>query len=78
MARLVAWPLTRMAVFPFMFYTLAVARNQSVWQAVGNLTVYCKVGSLLLALPQIYWFATMVRLAVRPRKLQTEMEKRSR
>ena len=53
---------TRILVFPRILAHYAIAKGASGWpQAFLPLPLQCQLGTVLLAAPQLYWFALMLR-----------------
>ncbi len=42
--------------------------NKNYFQAIASLPLCCKIGTLILFLPQMYWFYLMVRGALKVQK----------
>lgn len=61
---LVAFFVCRVAMWPSLFVWYAQIIGQNVVLAVWSLPITCKVGTLVLFVPQIYWFYLMVRGAI--------------
>jgi hypothetical protein len=61
LAMLATFFFCRILIFPYMFYLYSNSIGESVWSTVTSLHWYCNAGSLLLTLPQLYWFTKMVQ-----------------
>ncbi|XP_055351784.1 TLC domain-containing protein 3A-like [Paramacrobiotus metropolitanus] len=58
----------RIAIFPMMFYRLAVRKGVPFWEVFKHMSKSCVIGSALCLIMQIYWFTLMCRKACRVQK----------
>ncbi|XP_065575594.1 TLC domain-containing protein 3A-like [Artemia franciscana] len=57
---ILAFFICRIAVYPFMFYLYSRQENIEFAKVVGVLPNICTISSLLILLPQLYWFSLMI------------------
>lgn len=55
----------RIFMWPYVFYWYSEVINKSFIQAVWGLPRTCKIGIMILFLPQIYWFSLMIKGALK-------------
>lgn len=62
---LITFFICRIFMWPYVFYWYSEVINRPFVQAIMGLPRKCKIGILILFLPQIYWFQLMVRGALK-------------
>ena len=51
----------RILVFPYLYLRYAYHAGLTVWQVPHQIPIKCNLGCLMIFLPQLYWFALMMK-----------------
>ncbi|XP_071180397.1 TLC domain-containing protein 3A-like [Mytilus edulis] len=62
---IVTFAVTRVTVFPYLYWKYSIHANISFWEVPWNIPIKCNVGCLIILVLQVYWLAIMVKGAVR-------------
>lgn len=65
LAMLFTFFVCRILVFPCMYIWYGASVGMSTWQAIASLHWYCHAGVIALTLPQLFWFAKMVKGSIK-------------
>jgi len=64
-AMIIVFTLTRVLVFPYLYWCYAQHINTSTWKVPFIIPLKCNIGCLVILSLQIYWLHKMIRGAIK-------------